>query len=622
MTFLHPDFLYFVLPPLFILFGFLLTQKESQENFFSEDVMSKLRVSANTLTLKARNALFLLMGFFMVIALAEPVIKDGVIEVKAKSADIMIALDISDSMLANDVYPNRLELAKQKALLLLDNAPNERIGIVAFAKSSYLVSPLSFDHSAVSFLLKQLDTSSITQKGTDYLSILDVIAKVKDVSEKKYLLIFTDGGDSDDFSKEIEYAKEKNIVVFVLGLGTQKGAPIKLKDGSFIKHHGDIIVSKLNENISELATKSGGVYIQNSTSSEDVLAMLKEIGNKSEEKELKSEEVPRYTPLFYYPLAMALLLLLIATSSLKRAVKPISTVFVLFALLFVVEDSKAGILDFMELDKAKKAYDSKEYEKSAQSYTLHAKDTNNAQSFYNAGNSFYKSENYDEALKSYEKAVFADENQKATNLSNIGNTHIKQAKEDSLQKAKKAYEDSLKLKEDKDTRENLREVKKLLEKQKQEQKEKDKQKENDKKDKDKKDDKNKDSKDSKDSDENKDKSDEDKESDKKKDDSKKEDKDSKESKDKESKKDKEQSAENNETKPQEKKEDLKKLDEQEKKDENQSASQPSSMKASAEKMSDAEAQKWLHELNKEKNTYMYKLDTQKPREEDTDEKPW
>jgi len=222
MSFLHPEFLYYMLPPLFILFALLLTQKESQAHFFSEEVMSKLRVSANTLTLKARNGLFLLMGFFMIIALAQPVINDGVVQVKAKSADIMIALDISDSMLGEDVYPNRLQLAKKKALELIKLAPNERVGVIAFAKNSYLVSPLSFDHSVVSFLLSQLNTTSITEKGTDFLSMLDVVDNSLENKSKKYLLVISDGGDSSDFANEIQSAKDKNIEVFVLGVGTTK----------------------------------------------------------------------------------------------------------------------------------------------------------------------------------------------------------------------------------------------------------------------------------------------------------------------------------------------------------------------------------------------------------------
>ncbi|MCW8838087.1 MAG: VWA domain-containing protein, partial [Thiovulaceae bacterium] len=305
MSFLHPELLYYLLPPMFILFGLLLTQKESQAHFFSAEVIDKLRVSANTLTLKARNALFLLIGILIVLALAQPVIKEGSVEVKAKSADIMIALDISDSMLANDVYPSRLESAKKKALTLLADAPNERLGVIAFAKNSYLVSPLSFDSSAVAFLLSKLDTASITQKGTDFLSMLEVTASAKSKSEKKYLLILSDGGDKKDFSKEIAYAKEKNIVVFILGMGTKKGAPIKQKDGTFIKFNGEIIISKLNEDIASLATKTGGVYIQNTTSSKDIKTMFAEMQNVSDKKELKSQKINKYIPLFYYPLGLA-----------------------------------------------------------------------------------------------------------------------------------------------------------------------------------------------------------------------------------------------------------------------------------------------------------------------------
>ncbi|MEA1982621.1 MAG: VWA domain-containing protein, partial [Campylobacterota bacterium] len=270
MSFLHPEFLYYMLPPMFILFFFLLTQKTSQESFFSEEVMDKLRVSANTLTLKARNTLFLVIGILMVLALSGPVIDEGTVEVKAKSADIMIALDISDSMLGEDVYPNRLKLAKQKALELLKLAPNERVGVIGFARNSYLVSPLSFDHAAVGFLLRQLNTDSITEKGTNFFSMLEVVKNSVKKESKKYLLILSDGGDEDDFSKEIAYAKENNIAIFVLGVGTLKGAPIKLSNGEFIKHNGEVMISKLNESIKKLATQTGGVYIQSVNSRADV----------------------------------------------------------------------------------------------------------------------------------------------------------------------------------------------------------------------------------------------------------------------------------------------------------------------------------------------------------------
>ncbi|MFA6191354.1 MAG: VWA domain-containing protein [Sulfurimonas sp.] len=651
MSFLHPEFLYYMLPPLFILFALLLTQKESQLHFFSDEVISRLRVSANILTLKARNALFFLMGFFMIIALAHPVINEGEVEVKAKSADIMIAMDISDSMLAEDVYPNRLRAAKQKAMELLKIAPNERIGVIAFAKNSYLVSPLSFDHSAVGFLLRQLDTNSITEKGTDFLSMLEVVNNSVDKESKKYLLILSDGGDESDFSKEIAYAKEKNIVVFVLGTGTIKGAPIKLEDGTFIKHNGEIIVSKLNENISSLATKSGGVYVQSVKSDDDIKTMLREIESLSEKKELKSEKVQRFIPLFYYPLGMALLLFLIATSSMtKRQTVSVPSVFILFALLFAAPHAEAGLLDFMELRDAKKAYENKEYEKALKLYEKHAESSMNGESYFNAGNSLYKQEKYDEALKSYEKATFSDEKERAKNLSNIGNSYVKQAKEESLQNALKAYEESLKLYEDKETRENLEEVKKAIEKQKKdkqdkqekkedksEQKKDDKnQKEGDNKDSNKQDDENK--KDSKEkgseeksnSDKKEDKSDKeqsDSKSDKQENKEKKSD-DMKSQKENEKKENEDSNQTNQEKQKQEQEKNQKKENEQKakntadskKSDTNESAA--SAKQISDGKMSDTEEQKWLGQLNSQQNTYMYKLNNEKSKMENSNEKPW
>ncbi len=631
MSFLHPEFLYYMLPPLFILFGLLLTQKESQEHFFSQEVIDKLRVSANTLTLKARNALMFLVGFLMIVALAQPVINEGTITIKAKSADIMIALDISDSMLGEDVYPNRLKLAKQKALDLLRMAPNERVGVIAFAKNSYLVSPLSFDHSAVEFLLSQLDTDSITEKGTNFLSMLDVVNKSLNKEGKKYLLILSDGGDKSDFSKEIEIAKEHDIVVFVLGLGTLKGAPIKLANGSFIKEKGNIIISKLNENISELATATGGVYIENSTSNEDIKTMLQEIESIADKKELKSEEIPRYIPLFYFPLGLALFILLIATSSMsKREVVNLPSIFILFVLLFTTADVKAGVFDFMELQEAKEAYDAQDYAKAATLYKNYAEKTNNGESYYNAGNAFYKQEDYTKAIESYEKATFENKDLRAKNFSNMGNSYAKQGDVENLQKAVEIYEKSLKIKEDEQTRENLEAVKKLLKEQEQDSKDDEQNDEKDKKqDKDKNKDKNKendDNKESKDGDksENKDESSsedsQDKEkSDEKKENSQKEDKGQKSDEDNK-KEDSDKSQENNETKDEQKSKP--ELDELDKEEDNKTSSSSAPQNTQPMEMSDAEEQKWLGELNKQHSTYIYMLNDSKPKEDDTNDKPW
>ncbi len=648
MIFLNPEFIYYLLPLLFILFGFLLTQKDAQEQFFSQEVMDKLRARSNNLTLKARNFLFFIVAILMILALANPVIQDKEIEVKAKSSDIMIALDISDSMLAQDLYPNRLKLAKQKGLELLKITPNERVGVIAFAKNSYLVSPLSFDSKAVSFLLSKLKTDSITEKGTDFLSLLDVVDNSTKTKSKKYLLIISDGGDKKDFTKEIESAKDKNIVVFILGIATKKGAPIKKENGEFIKYKGDIIITKLNENIIDLATKTGGVFIQSVNSDDDVKAMLKEITRVSDKKELKSEKIQQYTPLFYYPLGLAIFILLIAMSSFSKiSKKSIIPIFGLFILLNNNIGLKARILDFAELNSAKEAYNSGDYETSSTIYSEYANRKNNPNSYFNAGNSLYKNGDYSGAIKNYEKAVFNDDSLSAKKYSNIGNAYAKQGDSKSLEKAIKFYEESLKLEDDSATKENLKKVKDEIKKRKEKEKKKNNKKEDsddkdgeEKKDsndsqkdsenkkngksKDSKDsqekkenDKSKDSKDSKEKKEN-DKSKDSKDSKEKKENSKS--KDSKDSKEKkENSKSDKSSEENNSSKQENDKQDLKNLDE----DTNEtSPSDTQKSQISKDGMSESEMKKWLNKLNKGQSSYMYQLNKNRNNEENLDEKPW
>ncbi|MDQ7043471.1 MAG: VWA domain-containing protein [Sulfurimonas sp.] len=635
MSFLYPEFLYYILLPMLLLFGLILSKKSSEELYFSSEVMEKLRVSANTLTLNVRNWLFLVMGVLILIALSGPVINDGVVEVKAKSADIMIALDISDSMLAEDVYPNRLKLAKQKALELLKLAPNERIGVIGFAKNSYLVSPLSFDTNAVAFLLRELRTDSITEKGTDFLSMLNVVDKSIKKESKKYLLILSDGGDSEDFRDEIAYAKEHKIVVFVLAIGTSKGAPIKREDGSFLKHNGEILISKRNDKISTLATKTGGVYIKSVNSNADIRAMLKEIEAHSEKKELKSQEINRYIALFYYPLALALFLLLIATSSFYKKIEKNAVLVFFMSTLFVFsEDAKAGVTDFMLLDKAEEAYKTRNYEEAQKIYEEYAKERPSADAEYNRANTLYKQKKYKQAQKIYEGLKLDGADKQAKNYANLGNSYVKSQEKDGLQKAVKAYEDSLKIREDKEVRENLEAVKKAI---KEQEKKEDKNQKNNKDNKDKKDkEENKDKKEKSDKDKKKDKSDSSEKNDKKekgdekseKNKDKKSDKKSEDEKKKEQEKDKEEDKEEDKANKDKEKKSEKKEKKSEKKDktkelkDNNSSKEMSQAQIKKGEMSDAEEKKWLKQLSKQQSTFLYRLNDNNKFKDNTDEKPW
>lgn len=619
MEFLHPEFLYYMTLPLLVLFAFLLTQKESVATFFSQEVIERLSVSANILSLKARNILFFIIAMLVVTALAEPVIPEGKIEIKAKSADIMVALDISDSMLAEDLYPNRLKLAKEKILSLLRLAPSERIGVIAFAKNSYMVSPLSFDHDAVSFLVRKLSTDSITEKGTDFLSMLEVVAKNSPKESPKYLLVLSDGGDKSDFSKEIAFAKSNNITLFVLGVATKNGAPIKQKNGEFIKHKGEIIISALNRDIAELATQTGGVFIPSTNATDDIEAMLAEIESQSEKKELKSQEISRYIPLFYFPLGLALLLLLIATSSMsKRRSVELPSAFLIVALLGASPDANAGILDFVELENAKEAYERGEYEKSAAIYKKYADQAKTPQAYYNAANALYKSGEFAQARELYKKADFQTPLERAKNLSNLGNSFAKEPTIENLKSAQEAYEKSLKIADDVQTRENLEAVKKAIKEQENKQKQ----------EQDEQNQENQENKENQEKQENQESQDQGDEKTENQNEEQKENADKEDAnQESEQQKSDEESAldeqkreqnDNNESQREEPKE----SDEEEKSnDENSTKPQMQGVDRS-EEMSESEEQKWLQMLGEGAGTYLYRMNENSHKEENLDEKPW
>lgn len=563
MTFLHPEFIYFMLPPLILLFVLFLTQKEKQAVFFSDEVMKKLRVNAKRMSLRVRNALFFIVAILLIVSLAQPVVPDGKIQVQAKSADIIIGLDISDSMLATDVYPSRLELAKHKILSLLTLAQNERIGVVAFSKASYLVSPLSFDHDAVSFLVKQLSPASITEKGTDFMQLLSGVNESMKEQKKRYLLLLSDGGDDTDFSEEIAYAKAHQIIVFVLGIGTTSGAPIKADNG-FIMQNGKIVISKLNPSIASLATQTGGVYIEGVNSERDITKMLSEIETKVQKKTLKSQMIEKSIPLFYIFIGFALFVLLIAISSMsKREVVHLPSAFIIALLVGVTTPSYAGILDFKLLGDAKKAYENSDFKTSTLLYKKYLKEHDSNEANYDLASSLYKNKKYTEAAGYYQKVHFTDKVKQADALYDLANAY---AKSGEFQQAINTYAQSLALKSDKDAKTNKEIVEKLLKKQ-QEQKQQENEKQN---------------------------------------------KQDKENQDKKNQDNNQQNNDKNKENQDQNKQDQSNKDEQK-----NSANSPMN-----DKMSNKEEQKWLQRLNTGTPTHMYKLDTSKTQKDSKNEKPW
>ncbi len=288
---------------------------------FSKDVLNKIAIKNRSLSKKIRNILIIISMILTIIALSRPQIDEGEIKVKSSFINVVAAIDMSKSMFANDIYPSRFDFAKNKFFETLENFKNAKVALIGFSTQTFLISPLTEDFHSLKFLAKNLNLDYLSLKGTDILATLksanDLFAKEK----KKILLLYTDGGDQKDFSKEIEYAKEHNIAIYIYNIGTQKGGVIKTKDGVLKDKNGDIVVVKRDDSIKELALQSGGAYMRYSLKKNDIKILTDTIQKRYKAKDENISTIKDTKELFYYPLGLAILLFFISMFSLPRREK-------------------------------------------------------------------------------------------------------------------------------------------------------------------------------------------------------------------------------------------------------------------------------------------------------------
>ncbi|WP_456322241.1 VWA domain-containing protein [Hydrogenimonas sp.] len=305
----------FVYPYLLILLAslpvlWILAKKggESLRRRFTPELYRKMVRNSGWLGRGERRLLLLAAMALAIVALARPVVDRGEIKVEQETIDLVVAFDISRSMFSDDVYPNRFELAKRKFFDLLDVMKDARIGVIGFSSRAFLVSPLTHDFASLGYLVKHMGLEYVSLKGTDMMAPLEVTQALLKDRDKKALLIFTDGGDTKDFSKEIEYARRHGIRVFVYAIGTKKGGVMKTQNGVIRDENGDIVITRLNPAVKELAQKTGGVYMPFSLSSGDMRQMAEAIRQRVQAQKRKSHTIRDREELFYYPLALSLLL--------------------------------------------------------------------------------------------------------------------------------------------------------------------------------------------------------------------------------------------------------------------------------------------------------------------------
>lgn len=240
-------------------------------------------------------------------------------EVKRQGIDIMIALDISNSMQAEDLYPNRLGRAKRSIQELLTYLKSDRIGIVVFAGEAFVQLPITTDYSAAKLFLNSIESNLIATQGTDIGAAINLCLKAFDPESptSKAIIVISDGENHEEESAEaIDRAKEMGVVVHTVGMGSIEGAPIPLYNrgtrvGFRQNREGNTVVTKLNEHmLRELAEKTNGTFFRASNAQSGMDFMFEQI-EKMEKVEIGTKVYTDYEDQFQFFLIPALILLII-----------------------------------------------------------------------------------------------------------------------------------------------------------------------------------------------------------------------------------------------------------------------------------------------------------------------
>ena len=292
---------------------------------------------------------FILLLFalgFIILGLANPQIGSKMEEVKREGVDLMIALDVSNSMLAEDIKPNRLERAKQAISKLIDKLHNDRIGLIVFGGEAYVQLPITTDYSAAKLFLSIISTDIVPTQGTAIGEAikLSIRAFSSDYDNPKYsgqnpqqstqknkaIIIITDGENHEDNAiEEAKNAADKGIIVHTIGMGLVKGAPIPAyyrgRQIGFRKDRdGNTIITKLNEAmLQQIASSGNGVYIRANNIQTGLNALFTEL-NKMEKVKFGSKMFTDYEDRFQYPIAIALFLLILELIIAERKSKWLS----------------------------------------------------------------------------------------------------------------------------------------------------------------------------------------------------------------------------------------------------------------------------------------------------------
>jgi Ca-activated chloride channel family protein len=256
---------------------------------------------------------------FLVLALANPQIGKSYEKVKREGVDLMIAVDISQSMLAEDETPNRLDRSRQFISRLIDRLTGDRIGMILFAGNAYLQVPLTSDYAAAKTFLRTISPELAATQGTAIGEAIRLADEAFDRTERKHavMLIISDGENHEgDAIQAAQEAQEKGMIIHTMGIGSAEGAPIPIYQGNRRvgykqDRQGSIVYTKLNEAmLEEVATTGGGSYLKLGNGQGELNDILDELASM-EQKEYEEHAYSDYEDQFQWLLLVALFFLVV-----------------------------------------------------------------------------------------------------------------------------------------------------------------------------------------------------------------------------------------------------------------------------------------------------------------------
>lgn len=316
-----------VIPAIVLLYlGVLVWQRSAQRKFAQQRLLKKLSPDRSIFKPILKILTLCLAIFFIVIALVNPKIGTKLETVKREGVDVVFAVDVSKSMLAEDIAPNRIEKAKQLVTQIINGLGSDRIGIIAYAGSAYPQLPITTDYSSAKLFLSQMNTDMLSSQGTAIAEAIELAKTYYNDEEQtnRVLFIISDGEDHLGEAASIaEQASQEGIRIFTIGVGDVKGGLIPIKRNGIVQSYkedknGEKVITKLDEQtLKDIAAEANGIYI-NGKNTADVVSKVKEVLNAMDKKEFEAKQFADFKDRFQWFLGAGILLLFLDVFFLER----------------------------------------------------------------------------------------------------------------------------------------------------------------------------------------------------------------------------------------------------------------------------------------------------------------